>query len=207
MKRLVVFVEGLSDKELLDNFLPRLFPGLQSDRVVPKNEESTSLPYWGIRLECIVFGDKRELLEGTESKLKGWRVPNSAFIIFCDQDGDDCKRLKEKLETICKSAEKQLISVRIACNELESWYFGNLSAVELALDLPNESLNQSRYFDPDSILKPSEELAKITNGKYRKTSGSRNIGKNLSTNMDENFSKSFKNFVEVSQKIMDQLNI
>lgn len=207
MKRLVVFVEGLSDKELLDNFLPRLFPGLQSDRVVPQNVRSGNLPYWGIRLECVVFGGKGELLEGTESKLKGWRVPNSAFIILCDQDRDDCKILKQKLETICKSTEKQLTLVRIACNELESWYFGNLSAVELALDLPNGSLNQSRYFDPDSILKPSEKLEKITNGKYRKTSGSRNIGKNLSTSMDENFSKSFKNFVGGVQKIMDQLNI
>ena len=207
MKRLVVFVEGLSDKELLDNFLPRLFPGLQSDRVVPQSVKSGNLPYWGIRLECIVFGDKSELLEGTENKLKGWRVRNSAFIILCDQDRDDCKILKQKLESICKSAEKRSTLVRIACNELESWYLGNLGAVELALDLPNGSLNQSRYFDPDSILKPSEKLEKITNGKYRKTSGSRNIGKNLSTNMDENFSKSFKHFVGGAQKIMDQLNI
>ncbi len=207
MKVLVIFVEGQSDKELISSFLPRLFPGLQNYGSTEEYLEEREQPFSEVYFQCIVFGDKQELLQGCENKLKSWGIPNSVFMILCDQDNDDCKKLKENFAEKCRKANKTNAVIRIACQELESWYLGDLKAVELALDLPEGSLQRSgkRYGNPDNIQKPSKELQKITGGAYRKSIGSNRIGKFLDTNPDKNYSKSFRIFVEGVKSICDRL--
>lgn len=50
-----------------------------------------------------------------------------------DKDSGDCVETKNRLAGICRDAGKPNALIRIACHELESWYLGDLSAVEQGL--------------------------------------------------------------------------
>lgn len=172
MKNLVCFLEELSAKEMLKGVLPRLLPV-------------------GIECTYIVFDGKQDLEKQLERKLKNWLKPDSAFLVMCDQDSAKCKEVKKRLLNLCRNAGRQGALVRIACHELESFYFGDLSAVEKGLGLSNIAKNnrKSKYYKPDSIINPSDELDKLTRGAYQKVSGSRKIGPALS--LENNTSHSF----------------
>ena len=184
MKELVFFLEEPSAEAMLKGLLPRLLPE-------------------NIRPLYIVFSGKKDLIGRLSKKLSGWRKLDSAFVILLDQDQESCKNLKKKLLKICRSAadSKQLI-VRIACHELESWYFGDLDALGRAINLPNLShyKNKSKYRAPDRIQKPAKELENITKGAYQKISGSRSVGPELS--LEQNSSHSFKIFVKGIKKLV-----
>lgn len=173
----VFFLEELSAREMLKGFLPRTFPGI------------TTVTY-------IVFEGRQDLEKHLGRRLRGWRTPDTIFIVLCDQDSGDCTTLKRKLVRTCRAAGKPEAIVRIACRELESWYFGDLTAVERGLRIPNlvRYGNKRRYRVPDTIRDPFNELVKITRGAYQKVSGSRAIGRYLSE--DSNISRSFRVFVE-----------
>lgn len=123
--------------------------------------------------------------------MKGWLRPDSAFVVLVDQDAEDCRALKEKLRREYKGIDSLLI--RIACHELESWYFGDLAAVETALGKKLIHYgNKRKYREPDEIQNPSAELDKITGGAYQKISGSIAIAPCLA--LEENKSPSFRAF-------------
>ena len=86
--------------------------------------------------------------------------------------------------------------MRIVCRELESWYFGDLAAVESALGVRNlvRYSRRQQYRIPDEIMAPARELMKITNNAYQKVSGSRAIGPHIS--YQDNNSHSFGVFME-----------
>ena len=95
----------------------------------------------------------------------------------------------------CEEAGKPSVVVRIVCRELESWYFGDLPAVERGLGIDNlrRYANKARYRTPDAIDSPSRELKKITSDAYSKIDGSREIGIQMST--EQNRSHSFGVFI------------
>ena len=173
MKNLVCFLEEPSAKEMLKGVLPRLLSEY-------------------IQCYYIVFEGKQDLENQLVRKLRGWNKPNSVFLVIRDQDSADCIAVKNRLLDLCREAGKPETLVRIACRELESFYFGDLSAVEIGLGLKNIANQQQRakYRIPDSIVNPSYELEKLTNGVYQKVAGSRSIGPLLS--LENNASHSFK---------------
>jgi hypothetical protein len=122
-----------------------------------------------------------------------------------DQDAADCKNVKAKLVQLCNEAQKPETLVRIACHELESFYFGDLSAVENALNLHKNALepykSKAKYRIPDVIVSPSTELDKITGGIYQKIGGSREIGKIIS--LTENSSHSFRMLISGVKKLCE----
>jgi hypothetical protein len=164
MKTLVFFVEGHTEKELVEGLMSRL-------DVEPSNCDH----------HIFRFEGKQDLISDLRNKLRGWRTPNTQFIIMCDKDRDNCIELKTKLSEICDSARKGSCTIRIACQEIESWYLGDLEAVAKAIELPSLSVkqNKSRYRTPDNIQKPSVELANITDNKYKKRGVSHEIAKHL----------------------------
>ena len=117
------------------------------------------------------------------------------FVVLQDQDSADCKALKRRLAASCDAAGKSSAVVRIVCRELESWYFGDLAAVELGLGVDGlQSYGaKAKYRDPDAIHTPAWELKKITRGAYQKVGGSREIGPRMSTT--NNKSHSFGVFI------------
>lgn len=162
MTTLVIFVEEMSAKVMLENFLPKILP------------EDT-------QLFIIPFEGKSDLEKRLPLKLRAWELPDCAFVVIRDQDSEDCKTVKQRIVKICKESGKPDVLVRIACHELESWYLGNLDAVEKGLKIAGitKYQNKARFRDPDLIVNPSDEIKKITHGKYQKVSGSRVIGQFL----------------------------
>jgi hypothetical protein len=187
MKQLVLFLEEASAKAAFEGLLPRVVP---EDVVV----------------RYIVFEGKSDLEKQLGKRLRGWIHSNTAFLVLRDQDAADCHEVKQKLEKICEVAGKPGTVIRVACRELESWYFGELSAVEQALKIPNLSAQsrKAKYRVPDAIHSPSAELAKITEQSYQKVSGSREIGKVLSPDPSENTSVSYGHFITGISKALEQ---
>ena len=185
MRSLVVFTEEMSSKVMLESLLPRLLP---QDRC---------------SFVCVAFEGKQDLEKQLPIKLKGWRTPNTHFIILRDQDSGECKVIKETLHGICRRAKKSRALVRIACRELESWYFGDLEAVETSLQMGGLIALQekAKYRKPDRIQCPSRELKKVTKNRYQKVGGSRLIGEHL--RLDNARSTSFKHFISGVRRIMN----
>jgi hypothetical protein len=183
----VVFLEGKAEKEMLDGVLPRV--GV-------------------INYQTVVFEGKQDLARQLPRKLRGWLEPNVNFIVLRDKDKENCKTVKNMLKQICCDAGKPETIVRIACHQLESWYLGDLQAVENALEVSGLGKQQqkAKYRTPDKLLNASEELKNITNKKYAKLSGSRAIGKIMSVNANENKSHSFNVFLDSLLRIAAYAN-
>lgn len=183
MKNLVIFLEELSAKEMLKGLLPRVLPG-------------------DITPHYIVFEGKQDLERQLERRVRGWCMPNSRFLVLRDQDSGDCLRIKTSLSAKCASAGRPEAVVRVACHELESWYLGDLRAVEAGLKVDGLSrlAKTAKFRDPDRLANPSVELEKLTRGVYQKVSGSRAVGPCLS--LEENRSRSFRVFLEGIRRLI-----
>ena len=173
---LAFFLEEPSAREMLKGLLPRILPSR-------------------VAVQYVVFEGKHDLDKNLVRRLRGWRKPDTTFIVLQDQDAADCKALKRRLLGKCEEAGKQAAVVRIVCRELESWYFGDLSAVEqgLGIDDLRRYARRSRYRVPDAIDSPASALKEITQGAYQKVGGSREIGRRMST--EQNTSHSFRVFM------------
>lgn len=185
MLTLTCLLEEQSARELLQNLLPRILP----------NE---------ISIKYIVFQGKRDLKRDVEKKLRGWNTPNTVFLILLDQDRENCITLKKEIMQKAVNAGKaENTCVRIACRELESFYLGDLEALEKALKLTKLAKLQDKkeYRDPDNLgRKPSEALMKISKRKYSKVKSSRILGTILDID-EKNRSKSYKQLLLGVKKI------
>lgn len=180
---LAILLEEPSAREMLKGLLPKILP-------------PCVFPHF------LVFEGKQHLDASIERRLRGWRRPNTHFIVLRDQDSSDCRQLKEDIQTKCRRAGRPCTLVRIACRELESWYFGDLAAVERALhvSLPQRYAGRTKYRIPDEIHAPARELQAITGNIYQKVAGSRQIGRELSP--ESNGSHSFRAFVEGIRRLV-----
>lgn len=179
MRHLVLFLEEASAKAAFEGLLPRVLPD-------------------DVCVQYVVFEGKSDLEKQLGKRLRGWIYPQTGFLVLRDQDAGSCRDVKQKLVRICEEAGKPTVVVRVACRELESWYFGDLAAVQQALGLSGLS-NQSKkakYRNPDAIQNPSAELSKITKNTYQKVGGSRQIGKCLSVDTIHNRSVSYRHFID-----------
>jgi hypothetical protein len=188
MKKLVFLLEERSMKELLDNLLPRLWLELGID---PAKVSFMTVPHEG----------KQDLEKSITRKLQGWREPGVYFIIVRDQDGADCRRIKDRIAQICARAGRGDALVRIACNELEAWFLGDLAAVAAAFNSPEISRLQrrARYRNPDTLTNAAQELKRIVPG-YQKLKGARMIAAHMEAR--RNCSNSFNIFVEGVQRVI-----
>lgn len=90
--------------------------------------------------------------------------------------------------------------VRIVCQELEAWYFGDLDAVASVLGEPSlrDLSAKAAYRNPDAIAKPSRELIKLCPA-FQKIDGARRMADRLS--YTRNRSASFRALVEGGARI------
>jgi hypothetical protein len=82
------------------------------------------------------------------------------------------------------------VLVRVACRELESFYLGDLVAVEMGLGISGLAAKQNtrKYRNPDALGSPSDELNRLTKGEYQKVAGSRAIAPHLDTQKNKSHS-------------------
>ena len=179
MKELVFLLE---DKRLAEEMLKGLLP-----KIIPPE----------IRVRYIPFEGKQDLEKQLVRKLRGYQNGEARFIVMRDLDSNpDCRMVKNHLLEKCAEAGKADVTlVRLACRELESFYLGDLAAVEAGLGLSGLQKRQKnhKYRSPDYLSSPSNELKKLTRDLYQKGDGSRRISAFLDP--DNTRSDSFRNLV------------
>jgi len=178
MGRIIFLLEEPSMKILLDGLLPRLFPG------------------WieGQHFQCVPHEGKSDLDRSIPRKLKAWREHGVKFVIVRDNDCAESIGLKARLRLLCTDSGREETLVRLVCQELESWYIGDLQALSLAFADPklNSSSMRKKFSIPDEWQKPSVELSRLIPS-FQKGSGARSMAKFLSESA--NLSHSFQIFV------------
>lgn len=185
MINLVCFLEERSAEKMLKGTLPRLFGN-------------------SINVITIPFEGKQDLEKQLERKMRNWLRPNSVFLVMLDQDAGDCLVVKARLlEKVQRTGKADKTMVRIACRELESFYLGDMRAVESGLNLSGlvRKQNKAKYRNPDTIGDPSGELMRLTGGLYQKVSGSRAIAPHL--DFENNVSQSFNTLIRGIKRLVE----
>jgi hypothetical protein len=175
-------------KNVLDVLLPRILPENVSFRIYPHQGK----------------GDLIQALQKTVPSIS--RIPGAGILIICDQDEEDCVSLKRKLLEKISGRCGCAYFVRIVCRELESWFLGDLEAVEKAYPRfkAQQHANKKELREVDSIQKPSKYLLQIIpefsgNGTLPKLEVSRKVAEHM--NIDSNKSPSFGHTVEAVRKL------
>jgi len=113
------------------------------------------------------FRGKPNLMKKLPAPLRAYRawIPESwRIVVLVDADEDDCHEIKVKLENaaiqarlITKSSVRsgcrfQVLN-RLAIEELEAWFFGDIEALHSAYRRISPHLgNRTAYRDPDAII-------------------------------------------------------
>ena len=148
--------------------------------------------YSDIIFQVVSHSGKSDLKSSIPRKLKALNGIETMFVVLVDKDYSDCKKLKEEFVSICESVAHVNFKVRIVCHELESWYLGDLSAVDKAFGTKlSKERNKTRYRKPDERAHPKEYLLKRIN-----TRGQTDIARKMANAMtpesiSENRSHSF----------------
>lgn len=178
---LIFLLEEPSMKEVLDVLLPEILPE-------------------GVLFQTIPHSGKSDLQQSIPRKLQAWNTPDTKFVIIQDQDSANCIDLKKKLLELAEPSGREVL-VRIACKELESWYFGDLNAVSQAYGRDVRGLAQKKkYRIPDQIGNPKKELQALF-PKHQQIDGARKISRYMS--IENNTSQSFRCFVKSVKKLAE----
>jgi len=151
-------------KALLDELLPRLFPGWVEFQ----------------HFQCVAHEGKSDLDRSVPRKLANWRIPGDRFVVIRDNDGADCIDVKARLTDMCQESGRPDTLIRLVCQELEGWYLGDLAALGMAFEAPkvDTPAHRKRFTDPDSWLKPSVEVKRLVPS-FQKGSGARLVAPHL----------------------------
>jgi hypothetical protein len=192
---LEILVEEPSAEVVLMDLVPRILGSDHSFKLHPYN-------------------GKLDLLKHLPARLRGYRnwLPKDwGIVVLVDADSEDCQELKTTLETIARDAgyatkskparngSFQVLN-RLAIEELEAWFFGDVAAIHSAYPkLPATLADRRSYRDPDSILggtweRLEQELQKA--GYYPARMPKIETARNVSRHMDpqRNRSRSFQVF-------------
>jgi len=185
-----VLVEGPSEKAFMDRWAPRTFKGHQfvihphqGKGTLPKNPASTPDPR------------HRGLLDVLPATLRAYasspQMQGDAVLVLVDADDEDCIALKNKLTSVVREITPLRIVIRIAVEEFEAFYLGDLSALKTAY--PNADMSAARAYQPDSIIGTAELFGRIIgdNG-IRKIMWAEGMGARVTTDPSKSRSPSFK---------------
>lgn len=169
------------------------------------------------------FRGKHNLIKKLPDRMRGynsilksqtdWRI-----VVLIDEDRQDCQELKQTLEEIAiqaglttpSTSDSFQVLNRIAVEELEAWFFGDIGALKGAYPKIPQTLTQRRsYRIPDEIKGGTfEALERVlsaagyySKGFMPKTEVARNIAPFMSP--DINSSKSFQVFRDGLKLFLD----
>jgi hypothetical protein len=167
----------------------------------------------GITFNIRVFQGKPDLLKNLPKRLRGYRnwIPSDWLIfVLLDNDEKNCYELKNLMENKANDeglatrsnpshdGNFQVIN-RLAIEELEAWFFGDVEALRAAYPrIPKNLDRRKKYRNPDSISNTWEALEHVLKeyGYYRgglpKVEAARSISRHMSPM--RNKSKSFQVF-------------
>lgn len=143
-----VLLEELSAEAALGELLPRLLPAGSSWALHP-------------------FQGKHDLLSKLPDRLRayarGWLPDDHRIVVLVDADQDDCRVLKRRLEEAAalvglttRSATgpdgRFVVLNRIAVEELEAWFLGDVEALIAAYPgVPRNLAHRRGFRDPDAV--------------------------------------------------------
>ena len=163
-----------------------------------------------------VFEGKHDLLRKLPNRLKSYRkwIPDDwRIVVLIDEDREDCLQLKAQLEETAREANLLTKSCappnsnfrvvnRLAIEELEAWFFGDIVALQAAYPKISKNLQyQPKYRNPDAIkggTYESLERLLIRKGYYKERLPKIAVAQNIAPYMEpsRNKSRSFRVFVE-----------
>lgn len=159
------------------------------------------------------FQGKHDLLRNLPTRLRGYRhwIPeNWGIVVVIDADGLDCLEQKEKQESMAEDAGfltralalggRYQVLNRLAIEELEAWFFGDVEALcEAYPGIPRSLGERAKYRDPDGILGGTWEALETElqraghhRGGLAKIKAAREISAKME--LDRNRSRSFRAF-------------
>ncbi len=192
---LEVLVEERSAERALRVLLPRIVPDAD--------------------FEVRVFQGKTDLLKRLLDRLRGYASwitrADTCLVVLVDRDDDDCLTLKADMEKMAFAAGLLTVAAasvsrraevlnRIAVEELEAWFFGDVPALCAAYPRVPASLGQrAKYRRPDAILGGAWEALEHVlqehgyhSGGLAKVAAATKIAQHV--NVDVNCSRSFQVF-------------
>ena len=181
---IVILTEEASMQACLEIVIPQLWP----DSVL------------GVDWIVLSFHGKSDLKKSIPKKMRRWNYRNPHFVILGDNDGRDCRALKQELCDIANKGRKPF-HVRIVCQELESWLLGDLAAIKQAYSKAAIPKNKAKFRKPDKLGNASQELDRLIQA-HAKTGRARKIAKHL--DFGGNGSGSFQLFVQTMQRLIKE---
>jgi len=197
--RLFVHVEEPSMYEALKILLPRMIEPHIVD------------------IKIIDHGSKQKLLRDLPNRLRGYKVQariNARVLVLVDRDDDDCRLLKQQLEQGAQQAglmtkshpdpdgSFQVVN-RIVVEELESWFIGDIGALQKAYrGVPVNLGRKAAYRNPDAVAGGTwEALHRVLKGAGHYTGAHMpkiEVARSVAEHMRpaENRSRSFQVFAE-----------
>lgn len=185
MDILEILVEEPSIEEVLKVILPKILP-----------------EGWELGVNCFIrhHDGKQDLQQSIPRKIRvaSKKDITTGFIIVHDQDSNDCHHLKAELVSLCEEAQRGNghvpYKVRIVCHELESWYLGDMDALENVFPRFHAAnyRGKKKFRQPDQCANPKLELKRIV-GDYAQIATAREIAPHL--DIEKNKSQSFHYFI------------
>lgn len=120
----------------------------------------------GATFNLIAHQGKPDLLKRLPDRLRGYRawIPEDfRIVVLLDEDREDCRELKAQMEEAARNAGFTTASApgsrggftvlnRVAVEELEAWFLGDVPALRRVFPRIPESLGQrARFRDPDAV--------------------------------------------------------
>jgi hypothetical protein len=157
---------------------------------------------------------KKDLLSKLPRRLKGyakWLPDEWLIVVLIDEDRQDCRKLKQYLERTAKEARLatstspgaggriQVVN-RIAVEELEAWFFGDVDALSAAYPGVSPTLaSKEKYRNPDTINGGTwEALERVLQkaGYFKGGLAKIEVARCVAKRMDpaRNLSRSFRHF-------------
>jgi hypothetical protein len=168
-----------------------------------------------VSYEFHISEGKGDLLNNLPTLLKGhqWIPDDWRIIVLIDEDRKDCHALKAYLEKAAHEAgfvtksssapngDFQVVN-RLAIEELEAWFFGDVEAMHAAYPrIPINLQSKAKYRNPDAIRGGTYEALEhllIQSNYYQERVHKPTVAQNIAQHMEpsRNISKSFQVFVD-----------
>lgn len=142
--RIVLLVEERSMEITMDEILPKVLPGT---------------PH-----QIVTFRGKPDLLRKLPSRLAGLRYEvrhGTRVAIVVDREAEDCQVLVRRLRDVVTGAGLAVdrsgplrgdVLCRVACEELEAWFLGDVDALRAAYPrVPVGLAEQAPFRNPDAV--------------------------------------------------------
>ncbi|MBX7210943.1 MAG: DUF4276 family protein [Verrucomicrobiaceae bacterium] len=189
-------LEEPSAEAFLSDFVPKIAPA-------------------GTTCNFIRFQGKSDLLANLTNRLKGYRdwLPEDwRIVVLIDEDRQDCVKLKEALDSAAGAAGLKtkskagtgafVVLNRIAVEELEAWFLGDVEALREAYPgVPAGLGSRANFRDPDAVAGGTwEALERVLQraGHFPGGIGKIELARTMAQHLEpgRNRSRSFRCFVD-----------